>query len=97
MKTNYEENITYTLPEKDISDKVCELALKSWKVLGCKDSGRIDIRMDENDEPYFIEVNPLAGLNKDTSDLPILAKMNGYSYDFIIESIMNSAKKRYKL
>ena len=96
-KTNYVENITYTLPEKEISDKVCKLALKSWRVLDCKDAGRIDIRMDESGEPYFIEVNPLAGLNKETSDLPILARMNGYSYEFIIENIMNSAKKRYKL
>ena len=96
-KTNYVENITYTLPEKEISDKVCKLALKSWRVLGCKDAGRIDIRLDENGEPNFIEVNPLAGLNKETSDLPILARMNGFSYEFIIESIMNSAKKRYKL
>ena len=96
-KTNYEENITYTLPEKEISDKVCKLALNSWKILGCRDAGRVDVRMDEKDEPYFIEVNPLAGLNKETSDLPILAKMNGYNYEFIIESIINSAKKRYKL
>lgn len=96
MKTNYEEFITYTLPEEEMSKKVCDLALKSWKLLGCRDSGRIDVRLDENGVPNFIEVNPLAGLNKDTSDLPILAKMNGFSYEYIIESIINSAKKRIK-
>ena len=96
MKTNYENFITYTLPEEEISKKVCDLALKSWKLLGCRDSGRIDVRLDENGVPNFIEVNPLAGLNKDTSDLPILAKMNGFSYEYIIESIINSAKKRIK-
>jgi D-alanine-D-alanine ligase len=94
MKTNYEYNIIYKLPEKEISDKVCELALKSWKILGCRDAGRIDIRLDENDIPNFIEVNPLAGLNKETSDLPILANFNGYDYDNLIENIINSAKKR---
>lgn len=97
MKENYEEFIKYTLPEKEITDKVCELALKSWKVLGCKDAGRVDIRLDDNGEPNFIEVNPLAGLNKETSDLPILAKMNGFSYEYIIENIINSTKKRYNL
>lgn len=94
MKTNYEYNIIYKLPEKEISDNVCELALKSWKILGCRDAGRIDIRLDENDIPNFIEVNPLAGLNKETSDLPILANFNGYDYDNLIENIINSAKKR---
>jgi D-alanine-D-alanine ligase len=97
MKENYKEFIKYTLPEKEITDKVCELALKSWKVLGCKDAGRVDIRLDDNGEPNFIEVNPLAGLNKETSDLPILAKMNGFSYEYIIENIINSTKKRYNL
>jgi D-alanine-D-alanine ligase len=94
MKTNYENNIIYKLPEQEIADKVCRLALKSWKVLGCRDAGRIDIRLDENDIPNFIEVNPLAGLNKETSDLPILAHLNGFDYDYIIENIINSAKKR---
>lgn len=97
MKENYEYFIKYTLPEMEITENVCELALKSWKLLGCRDAGRIDIRLDENGEPNFIEVNPLAGLNKETSDLPILAKMNGFSYDYIIESIMKSAKKRLQL
>jgi D-alanine-D-alanine ligase len=96
MKTNYEENVTYTLAKKEVSDKVCELALESWKVLGCRDAGRVDIRLCRYGEPNFIEVNPLAGLNKETSDLPILAKMNGFSYEYIIEQIIESAKKRIK-
>jgi hypothetical protein len=29
--------------------------------------------------------------------LPILAKMNGFSYEYIIENIINSTKKRYNL
>lgn len=94
MKTNYEENITYTLAEEKVVKQVCDLALKSWKVLGCRDAGRVDIRLNRYAEPNFIEVNPLAGLNKETSDLPILAHMNGYSYDYIIEKIINSTKKR---
>jgi len=94
MKTNYEKYITYSVPEKEIIDKVCNLALKSWKLLECKDGGRVDVRLDEKGEPNFVEVNPLAGLNKETSDLPILGRLNGYSYEYIIEKIMESAKKR---
>ena len=96
MKTNYEKNITYSLPEDKISKWVCEVAHQSWRLLGCRDAGRVDIRLDEVGIPNFIEVNPLAGMNKETSDLPILAKMNGYSYEYLIEQIIESAKKRIK-
>jgi D-alanine-D-alanine ligase len=94
IKTNYEQYVSYALPEKEIADKCSELALNAWKALGCRDAGRIDIRIDRNGVPNFIEVNPLAGLNDVTSDLPILARMNGYTYDFIIKTIMDSAIKR---
>jgi D-alanine-D-alanine ligase len=94
MKTNYEDYISYSVPEKEIADLVCELALNAWKVLECRDGGRIDIRLDNNGVPNFIEVNPLAGLNEQTSDLPILARMNGFSYQFIMKTIIDSAKKR---
>ena len=97
MKTNYEDYITYSLPEKEIADNVCELAVNAWKVLECRDGGRVDIRVDRNGIPNFIEVNPLAGLNDITSDLPILARMNGYDYDFIIKTIMDSAIKRMRV
>jgi D-alanine-D-alanine ligase len=94
IKTNYEDYVKYAIPEKEIADPCVALALKSWKVLECRDAGRVDIRLDQNGIPNFIEVNPLAGLNEEHSDLPILARMNGYDYDFIIRTIIDSAKKR---
>jgi D-alanine-D-alanine ligase len=94
IKTNYEQYVSYALPEKEMAEKCSELALKAWKALGCRDAGRIDIRVDRKGVPNFIEINPLAGLNDITSDLPILARMNGYTYDFIIKTIMDSAIKR---
>jgi D-alanine-D-alanine ligase len=94
IKTNYEQYVSYATPEKEIAEKCNRLALDAWKVLGCRDGGRVDIRVDRNGIPNFIEVNPLAGLNDITSDLPILARMNGYSYEFIIKTIMDSAISR---
>ena len=96
LKTNYENYIDYALPEPEILSSCCQMALKAWKVLECRDGGRIDVRMDGNGIPNFIEVNPLAGLNDITSDLPILARMNGYDYPFIIKTIIDSAKKRMR-
>jgi D-alanine-D-alanine ligase len=97
LKTNYEQYIDYALPEPEIMSSCCEMALRAWKALGCRDGGRIDVRLDANGVPNFIEVNPLAGLNDITSDLPILARMNGYDYSFIIKTIIDSAIKRMHL
>ena len=51
--------------------------LEAWRALGCRDGGRVDIRCDAAQSPLFLEVNPLAGLNPQDSDLVILARMAG--------------------
>jgi D-alanine-D-alanine ligase len=93
-KRDYEKVIDYHIPEEDVLSGCSELALAAWKALGCRDAGRIDIRMDEKGALNFIEVNPLAGLNPVHSDLPIIARLNGISYQTIIDDIMTSAQKR---
>ena len=42
----------------------------------------------------FIEVNPLAGLNYITSDLPIMCNLKGKSFNSLIKDIIMSAQKR---
>ena len=93
-KSDYLKAVTYKIPEKEISDQCTDLALKIWRILGCRDGGRVDIRSDRYGVPNFIEVNPLAGLDKVHSDLPILAYMHGYDFVRIIREIMLSAIKR---
>ena len=93
-KSDYLKAVEYKIPEQGIAEKCTALALKAWQLLGCRDGGRIDIRADKSGIPNFIEVNPLAGLDKVHSDLPILAYMHGYDFDKIIGEIMLSARKR---
>ena len=93
-KSDYLKAVEYKIPEQEIAEKCIDLALKTWKVLGCRDGGRVDIRVDRFGTPNFIEVNPLAGLDKVHSDLPILAYMHGYDFERIIGEIMLSARKR---
>lgn len=93
-KENYLKHVRYDLPEKEISLKCEQLALDAWKGLGCLDAGRVDIKLDENGNPGFLEVNPLAGLNPVHSDLPILAQKHGISFNMLIARIMDSALRR---
>ena len=93
-KENYEEIVDYTAV-KDEHLKQCEdLALNVWRALNCFDGGRVDMKIDREGRMSFIEVNPLAGLNPETSDLPILCRLNGTSYQTIIEEVLESAIKR---
>lgn len=71
-----------------------EIALKSWRVLECRDGGRVDLRCDAAGKPHFLEVNPLAGLHPEHSDLPILCTKLGVPYVKLIERIVDSAAKR---
>ncbi|MBF0102698.1 MAG: D-alanine--D-alanine ligase [Desulfobacterales bacterium] len=85
----------YISSEKDPIVKQAEtIALDAWKVLGCRDAGRIDIRCDAAGHPFFLEVNPLAGLHPEHSDLPIICNKLGIPYIDLIRTIVDSASQR---
>jgi D-alanine-D-alanine ligase len=71
-----------------------EVALKAWRALRCRDGGRIDVRCDGEGRPHFIEVNPLAGLRPDYSDLCLIASRRGLSHAQLVGRIMDAFFKR---
>ncbi|MEJ0026430.1 MAG: hypothetical protein WDN01_10410 [Rhizomicrobium sp.] len=72
-----------------------DVALAAWRCLRCRDGGRIDIRCDGEGRPHFIEVNPLAGLRPEYSDMCFIAAREGVSYQDLIGRIMDSFLRRY--
>ena len=97
-KEECESRIIYHPIQDDMTlkAKVESLALNSYRVLECRDGGRVDIRCDAAGQPCFIEVNPLAGLNPSHSDLPMIATQEGMPYQELIKAILDSAFERYK-
>lgn len=95
-KEEYETVVKYELVSGEIAEACKKVAVDAWRTLGCQDGGRVDIRCDDKGIPNFIEVNPLAGLHPINSDLPILCRMNGISYEELIAMIMASAVKKVK-
>lgn len=95
-KDNYEDRVSYRLASNEAAEQCAELALAAWRGLNCRDGGRIDMRMDANGIANFIEINPLAGLNYITSDLPIMCGLKGVSFNNLIKDIVESAQKRVK-
>lgn len=95
-KDLYEDRVSYKLATGEAETKCEEVALAVWRGLGCRDGGRIDVRMDAQGIVNFIEVNPLAGLNYITSDLPIMCGLKEFPFNDLIRDIVKSAEKRVK-
>lgn len=95
VKELCEQLVDYTpMPKGDLREEVEELALRSYQVLECRDTGRVDIRLDARDRPAFIEINPLPGLHPTHSDLPMIATQEGMPYEELIRRIVHSALAR---
>ncbi|MEK6676803.1 MAG: D-alanine--D-alanine ligase [Planctomycetota bacterium] len=93
-KERCEDLVQYIHVPKHEAGEAEELALAAWRGLNCRDGGRVDVRADEGGQLQFLEVNPLAGLHPEHSDLPILCNMVGMPYVELIRRIMASALKR---
>ncbi len=95
-KDRYLERVRYHLATGPVADEAAALSLRAYRALSCRDAGRADIRLDGEGKPCFIEINPLAGLNPDHSDLPILCRLLGIGYDELVRTIVESAGKRVR-
>lgn len=95
VKEQCESCVAYTPLERGrLRETVEALALQAYRVLECRDAGRVDIRMDRRDQPVFIELNPLPGLHPTHSDLPMIAAREGMHYNALIGAIVDSAAAR---
>lgn len=57
-----DKELVLRISDPEIKKAVSSLALNAFTALGARGYGRIDIRMDENEIPHFIEANLIPGL-----------------------------------
>ena len=88
VKKNDEEKV---IPVTDIKifKKLSKLAKDSFKALGGKSLGRIDIRMDHRGIPHFMEANLMPGLRKGYFYRSCVLNLD-MSYEDMIFSIANT-------
>jgi len=91
---------------KEIEEKIKALALRIYEVLDIRDYGRIDMILDKDNVPYFLEVNTFAGLNMPEENVEktahygymgYMAKERGYSRAEFMGKIVESTMERYRL
>lgn len=76
----------------ETTKEIQSIALRIHKMFGCRHYSRIDFRVDENDDPWFLEVNTLPGMTS-TSLVPKAAKAIGLSFEEFIQCVIEMAFK----
>lgn len=89
-KYQKERNITWEiakLPE-DVERRLIRIAKRVYRSLSLNGYGRIDFRLTEEGEIYFIEANPNCDVGFD-DELHLAAKASGLSYLELLQRILN--------
>jgi len=98
VKRDWRNLVDYECPaklERTTLKRISEFSVKAYKALGCRDFARVDFRIATDGTPYFLEINPLPGLNPDSGDLPIMSYKVGWTYQRLIATILEAALARY--
>ena len=97
IKRDWERLVEYECPARlspDVIERISWSALKVFSVLGCRDISRVDFRISRDGKPYFLEINPLPGLNPKSGDIVIMSGRMGWTYSRLIASIVDAAMRR---
>ncbi len=98
VKRDWERQVEYFVPPR-VTGAVLRAAeacaLAAYRSLGCRDVARVDVRLDAQGVPKFLEANPLPGMNPRTGDLCILSRRSGLEYVDLVDRIVTSAMSRH--
>jgi D-alanine-D-alanine ligase len=81
------------IPE-DLAKKMQDISIEAFKALNLRDFARVDIRLDEDDNIYLLEINSMASLGE-TGSYPTAAKVAGYNFEALVNKMLDVASVRY--
>jgi D-alanine-D-alanine ligase len=89
-------DLQYVCPakiSKRLEKMLSDLALRTYTAVGCLDFGRVDFRVDQDGNPYVLEINPLPSLS--TEDVfNISPALVGCDFKNAIDKIIDAGLKR---
>ena len=95
FEAKYQSNDTqYICPcdlDSETQQKIKSLVLQAFNVIGAKGWGRVDLMLDECNQPWLIELNSIPGMT-DHSLVPMAAKAAGLSFEKLVLEILQTAK-----
>jgi len=78
----------------ELADEMVKLSKKAFRVLGLRDFSRVDIRVDENQKVYLLEINSMASLGLSGAYVNA-AQVAGYDYVRLVNKMLDVAAVRY--
>ncbi|MBL7158964.1 ATP-grasp domain-containing protein [Candidatus Microgenomates bacterium] len=93
--------IVHQLPPKNISKKlqslITEIALDTYTIFDCRDYGKVEIKVDKDNNPYVIELNPSPWLYcSRNKGIAAASKLTGIDSGQLLEEIICMCIERYK-
>jgi D-alanine-D-alanine ligase len=73
-----------------LSKRILDEAFAAYRALGCAGFARVDLRLGEDESPYFLEINTIPGMTE-TSLVPMGAAVRGYSFSELVDRIIKEA------
>lgn len=74
------------LPD-DLSEQIQDQALQAHTIIGCRGWSRVDLILDDNKGPFFLEANTSPGMT-DHSLVPMAASASGISFEQLVVEIL---------
>lgn len=71
-----------------------QMAVTMFNTLGCADMARVDLRVDDQQRPWFLEINPLPSFDPDGT-FGLLADSLGLRYVDLIGRVVDAATSRH--
>jgi D-alanine-D-alanine ligase len=99
LKSEESEHVGVRTPaqlDPDVRARVMKAAAIVYDALGIHDLGRIDFRVSDAGEVYFLEINALPSLEPGAG-IYASAELEGLYFDAVLSKIIESACQRYNL
>jgi D-alanine-D-alanine ligase len=80
--------------DPELAKRIGQVALKAWEhVSDGEGYGRVDLRLNEEGNPYVLEVNPCPDLSSNAG-LARMGRAFGWSYDDLVMHVVDEALMR---
>ena len=78
----------------ELAEKMQKISVEAFKALNLRDFARVDIRLDENENIFLLEINSMASMGESGSYIAA-AKVAGYTYESLVTRMLDVASVRY--
>ncbi|MDH3640433.1 MAG: D-alanine--D-alanine ligase, partial [Gammaproteobacteria bacterium] len=76
--------------EPELEMQLQDQAKLAFQILGCDGWGRVDLMLDQEQAPYFLEVNTVPGMT-DHSLVPMAARAAGMGFGELVQRILETS------